>query len=94
MNVVFKLVQTFQDLTFAILRSFAMRCIVVQYKVTIYLFFHFNDFLGYVRVKWDCGNVGRYRHGAQNAHDLTIVDEPRMLPDDVLIAEGVYVKRG
>lgn len=49
---------------------------------------------GYVRVKWDCGNVGKYRHGAQNAYDLDIVDEPRMLPDDVLIAEGVYVRKG
>ncbi|XP_052100801.1 uncharacterized protein LOC127734816 [Mytilus californianus] len=49
---------------------------------------------GYVRVKWDCGNVGRYRHGAQNAHDLVVVDEPRILPDEVLIAEGVYVKKG
>ncbi|XP_076103028.1 uncharacterized protein LOC143072110 [Mytilus galloprovincialis] len=49
---------------------------------------------GYVRVKWDCGNVGRYRHGAQNAHDLIVVDEPRILPDEVLIAEGVYVKKG
>ena len=45
-------------------------------------------------MKWDCGNVGKYRHGAQNAYDLNIVDEPRLLPDDVLIAEGVYVRKG
>ena len=47
-----------------------------------------------VRVMWDNGNSNVYRHGAEKAYDLRVVDEPRKLAPGENIKVGVKVKRG
>lgn len=43
---------------------------------------------------WDNGNRYPYPYGFHDDFAVTVVDEPRILPDDQLIDVGCLVKRG
>ncbi|KAL5004574.1 hypothetical protein ScPMuIL_018030 [Solemya velum] len=48
---------------------------------------------GWLGVEWDSGGSYTYRYGSQG-YDVLAVDEPRVIPEDKLIAVGCCVKRG
>ncbi|XP_065942596.1 uncharacterized protein [Magallana gigas] len=49
---------------------------------------------GFIFVMWDNGNRYPYPYGFHDDFAVTVVDEPRILPDDQLIDVGCLVKRG
>ncbi|XP_077982651.1 uncharacterized protein LOC144437563 [Glandiceps talaboti] len=49
---------------------------------------------GTLDVEWDQGNRNTYRHGAENARDLRVVDEPRSIAFGQGMKVGVRVVRG
>ncbi|XP_077982613.1 uncharacterized protein LOC144437539 [Glandiceps talaboti] len=53
-----------------------------------------HDKEGWVHVEWDHGDDNKYRWGAEDAHDVKIVDEQRVLKPGEDIKVGVRVQRG
>ncbi|XP_077977091.1 uncharacterized protein LOC144432699 [Glandiceps talaboti] len=49
---------------------------------------------GTLEVEWDNGNRNTYRHGAENARDLRVVDEPRRITQSLGMKVGARVVRG
>ena len=60
-------------------------------NATIYYIFPLSEV---VKVTWDIGTINVYRHGAESAYDLKVVDEPRELSTTESIKIGVKVRRG
>lgn len=49
---------------------------------------------GWIKVEWDCSNMGEYRYGHNEAFDVVVVEEPRLLRVEQTIETGCVVCRG
>ncbi|XP_060072105.1 uncharacterized protein LOC132551979 [Ylistrum balloti] len=49
---------------------------------------------GWIKIEWDCSNKGEYRYGNDQAFDVVVVEEPRLLTQEETIATGCVVCRG